>query len=260
MRGVEGIYASERRETFYPLDKDATKAQGRSPDRILCRPKFKSNLLAKRDAIMLKRWCLTTSMFMLASLIITPMGFTAEPAQAFRQQNGLQAYAPPIWFLEGYFIARERNPGYVFGPVQDFVRAVGGKTTWLIEDLELKRVERASVDGKKPEYSVYLEAVSPERTEYWVFVVLPHQSAQAWFDARRAYHGRKAAGYYGKTQGELERALSRGLKIKAELRFLIEKGNISLESPEDAIMSRYKFQPVFDLSAGRWLGSAAKIK
>jgi hypothetical protein len=199
-------------------------------------------------------------MLMLVSPIITPAGFTAESAQAFRQQNGLLAYAPPAWFLGGYFIARERNPGYVFGPVQDLVQAVSGRTTWLIEDLELKRLERASVDGKKPEYSLYLEAVSPERTEYWVFVVLPHESAQAWFDARRAYHGRKAADYYGKTQGELERALSQGLKIKAELRFLIEKGNISIQFPEDAIMSRYKFQPVFDLSAGRWLGSAAKTK
>jgi hypothetical protein len=199
-------------------------------------------------------------MLMLASLIVTPTAVNGESAQAFRQQNGLLAHAPPGWFLEGYFIARERNPGYVFGPVQDFVRALGGKTTWLIEDIELKRVERASVDGQKPEYSLYLEAVSPERTEYWVFVVLPHESAQAWFDARRAYHGRKAADYYGKTQGELERALSQGLKIKAELRFLIEKGNISLESPEDVIINRYKFQPVFDLSAGRWLGSAAKTK
>ena len=216
--------------------------------------------LEKRDAIMLKRWCLTASMLMLASLIITPTAVTAESEQPFRLQNGLLAHAPPGWFLEGYFIARERNPGYVFGPVQDFVRVVGGKTTWLIEDVELKRVERASIDGESPEYSLYLEAVSPERTEYWVFVVLPHESAQAWFDARRAYHGRKAADYYGKTQGELERALSQGLKIKAELRFLIEKGNISLESPEDAIMGRYKFQPVFDLSAGRWLGSAAKTK
>jgi hypothetical protein len=130
----------------------------------------------------------------------------------------------------------------------------------LIEDLELERLEQASQDGKKPEYSVFLEAVSSERLEYWVFVVLPHESAQEWFDARRAYHGRKAADFYGKTQGELERALGQGLKIKGELRFVIEKGDIRPESPEDAIMNRYKFQPVFDLGAGRWLGSAAKTK
>lgn len=210
---------------------------------------------------MLKRWCLAALILMLTNLIITPTGFAAESAQAFRQQNGLLVYAPPAWFLEGYFIARERNPGYVFGPVQDFVQAVSGTTTWLIEDLELKRLERVSVDEKKPEYSLFLEVVSPERMEYWVFVVLPHESAQAWFDARRAYHGRKKAeDYYGKTRSELERALSQGLKIKAELRFFIEKGDISLQCPEDAILNRQKFQPVFDLSAGRWLGSAAGTK
>jgi len=199
-------------------------------------------------------------MIMLASLLVTPTAFTEESAREFRQKNGLLAYTPPAWFLQGHFIAREKNPAYVFGPVQDFVRVVGGKTTWLIEDAELKRVEQASAEGESSEYSLFLEAVSPERTEYWVFVVLPHENAQAWFDARRAYHGRKAEDYYGKTQGELESALSQGLKIKAELRFFIEKGEISLECPEDEIMKRYNFQPVFDLGGGRWMGSAAKTK
>jgi hypothetical protein len=209
---------------------------------------------------MLKKWFLLMSMLMLTSLMITPLAVVAESSQTFRQKNGLLAYAPPVWFLQGYFIAREKNPGYIFGTVQDFVKTLGGTTTWLIEDLELKRVELASVEEKNPEYSLYLEAVSPQGTEYWVFVVLPHENAQAWYDARRAYHGRKAEGYYGKTQSELERALSQGIKIKAELRFLIEKGDLSLQSPEDAIMTRYNFQPVYDLSAGRWLGSAPKTK
>jgi hypothetical protein len=209
---------------------------------------------------MLRRCYLALSIIMLASLMVTPTAVAGESAQAFRQQNGLVAYTPPAWFLEGYFIAREKSPAYVFGPVKDFARAVGGKTTWLIEDVELKRVEQASAEGESPEYSLFLEAVSPESTEYWVFVVLPHESAQAWFDARRAYHGRKAEDYYGKTQSELESALRQGLKIKGELRFFIEKGEISLECPEEAIMKRYKFQPVFDLSSGHWLGSAAKTK
>jgi hypothetical protein len=206
----------------------------------------------------LKSWSLAASIIMLASLMITPSTTAEDSAQSFRQQNGLLPYAPPTWFLEGYFIARERNPGYVFGPVQNFVRAIGNKTTWLIEDLDLKRLEVASEDGTTPEYSLFLEAVLPERTEYWVFVVLPHESATEWFAARRAYHGRKAEGYYGKTQSMLERALSQGIKIKAEIRFFIENGNISLESPEDIILNRYKFQPIFDLSTGSWLGSAAK--
>jgi hypothetical protein len=201
----------------------------------------------------LKSWSMSASIIMMTILMITPTANAGDNAQSFRQQNGLLTYAPPAWFLEGYFIAQERNPGYVFGPVQNFVQAMGNTTTWLIEDLELKRLERISSDGTTPEYSLYLEAVSAERTEYWVFVVLPHETAEEWFAARRAYHGRKAEGYYGKTQSMLERAFSQRLKIKAEIRFFIEKGNISLESPEDVILNRFKFQPVFDLSTGHWL-------
>ena len=206
----------------------------------------------------LKSWSLAATIIMMASLLINPSTNAEDSAPSFRQQNGLLPYAPPTWFLEGYFIAQERNPGYVFGPVQNFVQALGNKTTWLIEDLELKRLERASSDGTTPEYSLYLEAVSPERTAYWGFVTLPHESAGEWFAARRAYHGRKAEGYYGKTQSLLERAFSQGLKIKAEIRFYIEKGNISLEAPEEIIMNRYKFKPVFDLNTGRRLDSGAK--
>jgi len=208
--------------------------------------------------MMLKRWCLAASVIMVASLVITAPVVSAESCRAFRQKNGLQVYTPPEWFLRGYFIACEKNPGYVFGPVQDFVGALSGTTTWLIEDMELERLEAASADGKTIEYSLYLEAVSSDRAEYWVFVVLPYENAQAWYDAKRAYHGRKAEEYYGKTQGELERALSQGLNINAELRFWIENGETSLQTPEGVIMSRYKFQPVFDLGTGRRLDSSVK--
>ena len=200
--------------------------------------------------MILKRWCLVASALIVANLVITASVFSAESFRAFRQKNGLQAYVPPEWFLKGYFIAREKNPGYVFGPVQDFAGALGGTTTWFIEDMELERLQAASADGKKVEYSLFLEAVSPDRAEYWVFVVLPYESAQAWYDARRAYHGRKAEGYYGKTRNELEHSLSQGFKVNAELRFWIENGETSMQAPEGEIMSRYKFQPVFDLGTG----------
>jgi hypothetical protein len=213
--------------------------------------------------MILKRWCLVASVFMVASLVITAPVVSVDSFRDFRKKNGLQAYVPPEWFLRGYFIAREKNPGYGFGPVQEFVVALGGTTTWLIEDMELERLERleaAPADGKKVEYSLFLEAVSPDRTEYWVFVLLPYDSAQAWYDAKRAYHGRKAEEYYGKTRNELERALSQGFKVNAELRFWIENGETSLQAPEDVIMSRYKFQPVFDLGTGRRTDPAAKTE
>jgi len=210
--------------------------------------------------MILKRGCLVVSVFMAASLVITAPVVSAESGRAFRQKNGLQAHVPPEWFLKGYFIACEKNPGYVFGPVQNFVGALGGTTTWLIEDMELERLKAAAADGKKIEYSLFLEAVSPERTEYWVFVLLPYESAHAWYDAKRAYHGRKAEEYYGKTRSELERALGQGLNINAELRFWIENQETSLQAPEDVIMNRYKFQPVFDLGTGRRLDPAAKTE
>jgi hypothetical protein len=197
------------------------------------------------------------SIIMLTTLLITPPAAAAESPQAFRLQNGLIAHNPPVWFLDGFFIARERQPGYVFGSVQDFVGTLCGTKAWLIEDLELKRVKQAAADGKTPEYSLYLESVSPESVEYWVFVVLPYDSAQAWFDARHAYHGRKAEGYYGDTRKALEGAYNQGFKVKAELRFLIEKGMTSVKVPEDVIMNRVKFQPVFDLRTERRLTPAA---
>lgn len=192
--------------------------------------------------------------------MITAQVVSAESAQAFRQKNGLQDYVPPEWFLKGYFIACEKNPGYVFGPVQDFAGGLGATTTWLIEDMELERLKTASADGKKIEYSLFLEAVFPDHTEYWVFVALPYESAQAWYDAKRSYHGRKAEEYYGKTKSELERALSQGLNINAELRFWIENSETSLQTPENVIMSKYKFQPVFDLGTGLRLSPAAKTE
>ena len=91
-------------------------------------------------------------------------------------------------------------------------------------------------------------------------MLLPYESAQAWYDAKRAFHGGKAKEYYGKTRRELERALSQGLNINAELRFWIENGETSLQTPEDVIMRRYKFQPVFDLGTGRRTDPAARTE
>jgi len=217
-------------------------------------------VLKENHAMILKRWYLVASVFMVASLVIAAPVVSADSFRAFRQKNGLQAYVPPEWFLKGYFIASEKNPGYVFGSVHEFAGALGGTTTWLIEDMELERLEAASADGKKLEYSLFLEVVSPDRTEYWVFVLLPYESAQAWYDAKRAFHGGKAKQYYGKTRSELERALSQGLNINAELRFWIENGETSLQTPEDVIMSRYKFQPVFNLGTGRQTDPAARTE
>jgi hypothetical protein len=41
---------------------------------------------------------------------------------------------------------------------------------------------------------------------------------------------------------------------------LIEQGETSLQIPEEVIVDKYKIRPVFDLSAGRRLDSAAKTE
>ena len=212
---------------------------------------------AERSMIMLIKRCLAAFILVSAGLMMTAAVFAAETDRSFRQQNGLIPHAPPAWFLEGYFIAREKGPGYVFGPVRDFAGTLGGTASWLIEDMELKRLEQASSGGKEPEFSLFLEVFSPERAEYWIFVVLPYDSSRDWFDARRAYHGRKADSYYGETQNEIERAISQGLKIKAELRFFIDQGQTCLQAPEEVIMNRYGMHPVFDLKAGCMLKPSA---
>jgi hypothetical protein len=123
-----------------------------------------TNLFKESTAMKPKRWCLVVLMVMAASLVMSAPVISAESSRTFRQKNGLQAYVPPQWFLKGYFIAREKNPGYVFGPVQKFVGALGGTTTWLIEDMELDRLNAARALGKKIEYTLYLEEVSAGRT------------------------------------------------------------------------------------------------
>ena len=88
----------------------------------------------------------------------------------------------------------------------------------------------------------------------------PYESAQEWYDSRRAYHGRKAEAYYGKSRNELERALSQGINIKAELRFWIENGETNLRIPEEVIMTKYNIKPVFDLGAGILMKPTANIE
>jgi hypothetical protein len=200
--------------------------------------------------MMRKKWCWVVTAFVLTSLMATAQVASAESQGDFRQENGLLAYDPPQWFLKGYFIAREKNPHYLFGPVQDFIKTLGGTPAWLIEDAELERIRSASRDGQKIEYTVYLEVASTDQSAYWVFVLFPSDSAQMWYAARRAYHGRKAVDYYGKTKDELERAALKGFKVKSELRFRIENNEISSKVPEDMILGQYNCKPVLDLVTG----------
>jgi hypothetical protein len=204
---------------------------------------------------MRKKWISATGLCLLAALAFCSPALAGQAAQDFRQQNDLQAFTPPDWFLAGHFAAREVQPRYLFGSVADFAKSLGG-TTWLIEHDEEMRQERLASEGKSFEYTIYLEAAGPSGPRYWVFVVLPHKSAKEWFEERWSYHKSKAKDYYGQTQSGLERAMADGLAITGELRFLVRDGQVSLEAPEDILAKEAKFPPAYDLQEGKRLSAA----
>ena len=47
----------------------------------------------------------------------------SQRALALPKELGYAPYAPPKAFLDGYFIADESRPAFLFGPVADFVAA-----------------------------------------------------------------------------------------------------------------------------------------
>ena len=93
-----------------------------------------------------------------------------------------------------------------------------------------------------------------------MFVALPYDNAKQWFEDRWTYHRSKAEGFYGQTLASLERAFAQGLGPKAELRFLVVDGQVSLESPEDLLSRQMRVAPVYDLAEGRPLGAAPAAK
>jgi hypothetical protein len=212
-----------------------------------------------------RKLILTAALLALALLAVSApalaQGSANDPAQAaasdFRAQNDLVAYEPPPWFLQGAFVARENEPRFVFASPEQFARSLGCPTAWLIEAAELKRLERVAKKGEPMEYSLYLEAKQPSGTVYWMFVALPYQSAQEWFQDRWTYHRSKAEGFYGKTQAGLQQAAAAGMWPKGELRYLVIDGQVSLEPPEELLTRQMSFPAVYDLAEGRKLGSPA---
>lgn len=194
---------------------------------------------------------ITAALLVLLGTALLGLGRPCLAAESFREQNGLKPCQTPAWFLAGNFLAREKAPRYLFGKVGDFVKALPGKTAWLMEEGESKRVKAL---GEAPgEFTLYLEQADQGQTRYWVFVAMPHQNSQQWFDARRKFHGGKALPYYGKTADQMQNAFDAGLKPQGELRFIVEKGNLLLQAPEEVLLGRKVCRPVWDLAQGKAL-------
>ncbi len=173
-------------------------------------------------------------------------GAASEQALKLRGQNGLSGFSPPQAFLDGNFLADEDDPTYIFGKVRDFAGTHSCPTAWLIEESERRRVEARSQPSAPLEYSIYLETDCPGTTTYYVFVDRSLNSAQ-WMEWRRQFHKNKAEPHYKAAKAGLDRAARDGVAVEAELRFVVQNGELLLKRPEDILASELKFAPIYDL-------------
>ncbi|MBF0530220.1 MAG: hypothetical protein HQK55_13300 [Deltaproteobacteria bacterium] len=174
-----------------------------------------------------------------------------DQALASRKTLGLNEFAVPGYFLDGFFMANELNPKYFFGPVKDLVKACGCPTTWLIDDAERQRIGDVEKRTDPLEFSVYLEADCPDRLIYYGFVVQHQLDPEQWLKWRWKFHKSKAEPEYGQTRDRLKKAAQDGINPAGELRSIEINGNLDMRNPEDAIMKDLKLRPVYDLEKGQ---------
>ncbi len=188
------------------------------------------------------------------SLVLALIGGTwaaSDQAVNLRAKNGLSEYAPPEVFLSGNFVADEDQPGYIFGKVKDFVRSRSCPTTWLIEEAERKRIEQRQPQSGPVEYTLYLEEDCPGKIVYYVFVDWSHANSAQWMEWRWQFHRSKAKQQYGAAKVSLEQAAQNGFPVDGELRFVVIEGELLLKKPETVLIGELRFQPIYDLKAGK---------
>ena len=169
-------------------------------------------------------------------------------ATALRQANGLVALTPTEKFLAANFVADERNPAFVFGPVQAFAASRKCPTTWLCEGDRKPPAEVGSKDMPM-EYTIYLEEDCPDKVVYYVFIDQSNLTPQQWIEWRQRFHfSGKTQEAYGPTKSKLEKACEQGCGFNAELRFIQKDGELLHTSPEEFLRADPKFAPLYDLN------------
>lgn len=169
----------------------------------------------------------------------------SEKAMALRQANGLAEFTPPETFLAGNFVADEMNPGFIFGPVKNFVASRKCPTAWLIEASD--KPGQAGKD-KPAEYTLYLEEDCPDKVVYYVFIDQSGLTPQQWIEWREKFHKSKTEPFYGSTKSKLDKACQDGCGVGAELRFIQKNGELLNKSPEKVLRVELKVSPIYDLN------------
>ena len=175
----------------------------------------------------------------------------SDKAAALRAANDLVAFSPPDAFLAGSFLADEREPSFLFGPVSDFVASRTCPTAWLIEAGEQARIAKPAEAEAPLEYTLYLEEDCPQQVRYYVFVDQSAMTPKQWLAWRQQFHKSKAEGEYGATRDRLEKAVAEGVRIGGELRFIVNDGELAVgKTPEACLGPDLAFAPSYDLKQG----------
>jgi len=186
-----------------------------------------------------------------------PASAVTEKAAALRAAGDLVPYTPPDAFLAGSFLADEREPGFLFGPVSDFAASRKCPVTWLIEQGEKDRIAKPATPDSPLEYTLYLEEDCPDHVRYDVFVDQSAMTPKQWISWRQQFHKNKAEGEYGQTRDRLEKAVADGMRIGGELRFIMLDGELTLgKTPEACLGPDFAFEPIYDLKQGTKLTQA----
>lgn len=200
------------------------------------------------------------ALFCLSLLVLTcltaplPAAATSSRAQELRTANGLVPFTPPDAFLDGFFLADEMEPCFLFGSVKDFAASRTCAVTWLIEEGEKARIAKPRKPDSPLEYTLYLEEdcpTAPGGVTHYVFVDQSAMTPRQWIDWRRQFHKNKAEGEYGATRDRLEKAVAEGMKVGGELRFIMRNGELAGgKTPEDVLRQELAFAPCYDLKQG----------
>jgi hypothetical protein len=194
-------------------------------------------------------FAILVSLFVLACF--SPTFAASQKAAELRKANVLQDFSPPDQFLSGFFLADEMEPAFLFGSIKDFVASRKCPVAWLIEESEKARIAKPASPESPLEYTLYLEEDCPGGVVYYVFVDQSAMTPKQWIEWRKQFHKSKAEGEYGATRDRLEKAVSEGMKVSGELRFIMKNGELTGgKTPEDALCKDLSFTPCYDLKQG----------
>jgi len=172
-------------------------------------------------------------------------------ALELRKSDALSEFTPPEAFLAGVFIADEMEPCYLFGSIKEFAASRKCPTTWLIEEGEKARIAKPGSPDTPLEYTLYLEEDCPDGVVHYVFVDQSAMTPKQWIEWRKQFHKSKADGEYGATKDRLEKAVTEGVKIGGELRFIMTNGELrGAKTPEQALRQDMNVPACYDLKQG----------